>query len=348
MTDRSTAEFDPNDPAAVEQAEQAAWDQLEAADGADDAGDRDRDDGTGEADGNQQDTSATDSDGDRGPAADQQDDQGQASDGDGGGTGGSDQNGQQADPWADAPEHLRAERDDLLKRVRGQDAKIQRMSRALSQANQQGRTSPRQTGQGGAAGDKPAGFSSDNWKRLKDDFPEIAEGFQAEIAARDAEIAELRGTVGGLSQAEAERQVEANERSLAEDHADFAQVVGSADYAAWVQEQPEDIRAIIAKNGQFIVDPAGASRVLTLYKADRQRQRTGETGAGPGAAPTDQGQGTGENRPGNGKRARQMESSAPGPRTGGPRVTDGPPGPNASEQEAWDYLERQERKRASA
>jgi len=344
----------PPDAAAIEAAENAAWERLQAErDGKDTSEGQDRDDGTGGLDDDQdEDNSADDTDGDRGPAAGQQTGAGQPSDaGDGGATGGSDQDGQDADPWANAPEQLRAEYETLKKQRAGQDAKIARMAAALDRAKQQTRTSPRQAGNGGAGADgRPKGFTSEQWTKFKDDFPEVADAFQAELSARDAELEELRGTVGGLSEVEASRQAEANYAALKGEHEDLDDVVNSPDWHQWVADQPDDIRAIVDKNRDAIVDPVGASKVLKLFKYE---QRAGGAGAVPGAAQTQTrqaaggGKGTGENL--TSKRQRQRETAAPGPRSGAGRVVDTTPGPNASEEEAFEHYARQydQRRRAT-
>lgn len=344
----------PNDAAAREAAENAAWDQIQSErEGKDTGGGQNHNDGAGELDDDRNnDTSADDTDGDRGPAADQQKGKGQAPDaGDGGATGGSDQDGQEADPWASAPEPLRAEYETLKKQRAGQDAKIQRLVQALDRANRQTRTSPQTAGQGGAGADaRPKGFSSEQWKRLQDELPEVADAFKEEMAARDAELEQLRGTVGGLSEAEAERQAAANYEALKGEHQDLEQVLASPDWLSWVQTQPAKIRAIFDENRDAIVDPEAASTMIKLFKADHPR--AAGTGAGPGAAPDQSrqaaggGQGTGANLPG--KRDRQRETAAPGPRSGAGRVVDTTPGPNASEDDAFEHFNRDYVKRTRA
>lgn len=354
MTERSDADdLDLNDPAAVARAEQAAWDEMEAEDAqaARKGQDVHEGAGTGEQDDDDpdNDTSATETDGDRGPAADQHKGTGQAPGaGDGGQTGGSDQDGQGADPWADAPEPLRAEKTRFEKRISGQDAKIQRLTRALEQANR--RTPPQQTGKGGTATDRrPAGFTSEQWKQFQEDAPEYAKAIQEEFAARDAELQDLRGTVGGLSQAEGQRQVDQNLAAVKESHPDLETVVQSQAYADWYNALPPKSRALIDENGEGgIVDPDVAIWIIDQFKAS---QRASGTGATPGAAQDQSrqdaggGQGTGQNLPG--KRQRQMETATPGPRSGGPRIREGEPPENASEKEWWDHMEREERRKAS-
>lgn len=345
MTDTSAADqIDLNDPAAVERAEQAAWDEL-TSDGASEVdSDQNPDNGTGrQRDDANEDNSATDQDGDRGPAAHSDDDQGQASDGDEGGqAGGSDQDGEGADPWATAPEPLRAEYETLQKRLSGQDRTIKKL---IQQRDQARRTSPRQADKGGTATDqRPKGFSTEQWKRLQDDFPEVADAFKAELSARDAELEQLRGTVGGLSEAEAQRQIDSNEAALRERHPDFLDVVATTEWADWLQAQPDYVRQAIERNGNAIVDPDEAADVIDRFKSSQQR--AGGTGAGPGAAQAQTGRGTGTTFPG--KRERQKESAATGHRSGGPRLMEGEPGPNADEDQLFDHFNRDYVKRRAA
>ncbi len=347
----------PDDAAAIEAAESAAWDELEAAEASDTAGDRNPDEGAGQAGDNPDDDEDTSGQSDAGSkAAGGSDDGGAARaqpGADGAGTA-KKPDDEKPDPWANAPEELRtlrnAEIEERDRRIKGLDQKLGRTIAALQTAKaQQGAAAP--AAKAGTAGSraKPDGssgtgsgaFDSESFRRLAEDYPDLAGPIREVMEAQAAQIQSLTNQLGQMSAEDLNAAMEKNEEILAQDHPDFLDITATRQFHDWAKQQPLFVQEGLKRNHDSIVDPAEASKILSMFKAEAGIA----TGAAAGAARAGDGKGTGATTPG---RRQRQQDAANTSRSSGPRTVVGEPPADADEDQLWDYFEQLDRKRAAA
>lgn len=334
MSDTITgAESHQPDDAALAAEEDRLWAEADAADAAaSDARNPDAGAGDDDQDGDQN-SSGSEDDGGQSPHATDSDadkaQPGQGADGQAGA------GGQVTDPWAKAPAEYRKlyeeEVTELRRRLAGQDRKIGQLNaRLLSPAPVKGKDDKAGTGTEAARlADDP------DWKKVEEDFPEIARPFMRELERRDASVQTLQQQLGAMQAGERETVLLDNEQAVLDRHSDFVQVASSPVFREWADGLSPALKSILSQNAQRIVDPQGAIAIVDLFKA----QHADSAGAGPGAAPANS-QGTGSNL--SGRRTRQLEAAASAPHGGGPRVSSQAPGEPQTFDEAWDLAERED------
>lgn len=95
---------------------------------------------------------------------------------------------------------------------------------------------------------------TDDFKAIREDYPEIVEPLETALKRKDAKIEALSGEVNalkGVSQEEAEsRELEA----LTARNPNWAQSINHTDFTAWVDTQPRYVKDIVTRNYKGIVD----------------------------------------------------------------------------------------------
>jgi len=323
---------EPSDAAAVEAAESAAWDEMEATDAAAAGTEEDRNLDEG-ADNNDQ----TNNDGSEAVTGNPAESPGGALDAQPGANQPGGQGPQTTpDPWANAPEGLRNEHDTLKRRLSGQDRTIRQLNaRLLASSGTPGPGAKPGTGGDASKPDPAKGSLGDDpeWRRIEDEYPDIAKPLRAAVEASNANLETVSIKIAAMEAGEHEALLSYNEQALLETHPDFVSVVKSQEFADWSQGLSPSLQVILRENAKSVVDLVGATAIVDLFKAQT-------AGAAAGAAQAGSGQGTGSNL--SGKRERQLEAAQAAHRGGGPRIVDGTPPDNMTEEEAWAFYERQD------
>jgi hypothetical protein len=238
-----------------------------------------------------------------------------------------------ADPWGAATPELRAaydalkaERDDYQQKWKSDNGRIAAYKRELAAARSQ--TPPAQPAPpAGEAADDPMSKAEEAIRRVREDFPEIADTLAPladALKATRAEIAPLRAAQQATRAEDAAVIASEQETALAAKHPDW-QTVADAAFVDWAAAQPKWVQDIMAANAAAIVDADGAAVVLDRYKqakgiAPQQTQQ-----AAPAAIDKTRD-----------RRARQLAGSAsPAPRGAQAGMTGAPPDSDREAMFEW-------------
>ena len=111
----------------------------------------------------------------------------------------------------------------------------------------------------------PESMTPNEWKALQEDYPEIAQGFQAymgQIEARHkAELESVRRDLQPIQQQAQESYIQDQFRLLETEHPDYRDVASSDDFKSWVAAQPQNIQSMITSE-----QAADAAYLLRTYK----------------------------------------------------------------------------------
>lgn len=172
------------------------------------------------------------------------------------------------------------------------------------------------------------------WDKFQEEYPEIAPQIERERKAltERAEKAEVRlaaieAKVGPLIDDKAATTVKENVNTLVAAHPDWLDATGSKEFETWINQQPAAIIDIVNANGKEIIDPQGASKVLTLFKVETKWSPPKPK---PKSDP---------------KRDLQLEGARATRPTGGKPI-DPTNASNDSKQSYWDEFERLDKKKA--
>lgn len=239
---------------------------------------------------------------------------------------------QPSDVWASAPPELKAAyeeerraRNNLEHRIRSDDGRVAAMQRRIAELESK-LPKPRENAPPGETPQDRA----ERLKQLREDYPEVAQPILQEMD-------EMRQTVETLRSLEEQRMQQGfayQESVLAENHADWRQVLGSngATFQAWLEDQPKAVRESAMLNANQIVDANAAADVVGRFK-----QFLGMT-------PTQPAQATSQ-APLNDRRQRQLAASAAPRGNAGRPVASGIP-ENGDEAAIWAAFEAQEAQEA--
>ncbi|MDX8400931.1 MAG: hypothetical protein R8K20_11900 [Gallionellaceae bacterium] len=179
-----------------------------------------------------------------------------------------------ADPWADAPEDLRAEYESM--RTKAQDfehkhksdvGRVSALQRELNEARQQPVMPPEKAAEEGTAPSLTA---------LDEDMPEIAQDVRAMIEAGvkdgiDQAQNKMSETVDARFRPFDDEQKVRNEEqqyaALEAAHGDFRDIASDQTYWDWVNEQPLAVQTLAGS-----VNADEVSAALTIYKASNGQQ----------------------------------------------------------------------------
>lgn len=172
------------------------------------------------------------------------------------------------DPWAEAPEPLRAARDQMQEkldklehRIRSDEGRMAAFQRQINEL----RSKPVEK-----ADEPPA--PDETLKTLMEDYPEIAGPIAKLMERQGTELAEIKNRLGdvgsSVERVTANRYV-AQERALTEAHSDWREVLSGDNepvYLAWLARQPTEIREAADMNAANIEDAAAAAKVVGGFK----------------------------------------------------------------------------------
>lgn len=154
------------------------------------------------------------------------------------------------------------------------------------------------------AADTPATPETDeDWEQFKSEYPEVAgpleQRYEKRIAKVEAENAQLRGQVSGITDDQLQDAINTEEALLVQRHPDWEQLTASEDFTAWLPGQPRYVQEGFARNGSVIVDGQEAASLIDLFKDDHPA--TPQPGDKPAKDTTNDGKGK--------RRARRLESA---------------------------------------
>lgn len=179
------------------------------------------------------------------------------------------------DPWSSAPAELKTDYEQAIARTRALEH---------AQSSDRGRISALQRQldelkKGGAAAQPAAKapanpLETDAWKRLKEDYPDLADPIEALLVPIVADVTATKSTVAERAEAERLAQETArytdNERLLSERikgtyQKDPFELVAQPAFRDWLTSQPAHIQKAAANNGERIEDVEEAADLLSRF-----------------------------------------------------------------------------------
>jgi hypothetical protein len=179
----------------------------------------------------------------------------------------------ESDPWAEAPEPLRAWREQSeaeLAKLREETNRSRGRQSANDRELAQLRAKVAEQEKARAA---PAVVTLDDpdMKELAENYPEVHGPFSKILARQQAVIDELRSgqktVVTTLDTERHNNHVQQQQSLLERVHPDFVAVVNSDEWKQWVPRQPRYVQEALRRNDHFIVDADEASDVISRFKA---------------------------------------------------------------------------------
>lgn len=171
---------------------------------------------------------------------------------------------QAPDPWADAPEPLKAElaklqkeRDEALHKAKSDASRVAALSRKLQQV---------QTAPAPAKAPEPTEAQKaldGKIEQLKKDYGDIAEPLIELIESQKKELDSVRTTLHGLNEAQQAQVIVAETQALEARHPDWREIAQSKDFQEWLVIQPPNIQGLAES-----WDARETSVVLTLFKTE--------------------------------------------------------------------------------
>lgn len=246
-----------------------------------------------------------------------------------------------SDEWASAPPELKPRIQKLAeeRKLIGQEnhrnrQQIGQLKAELAELRRQ--VSPH-TGATGADAQRAADGSyleSDEAKRFREEYPEIASPLLKVIGTLESKLNGIERHVQTDVRRQEVAAVAEQEVLLRETHPDYLDVVSKNvdKYVSWLETQPRHIREAAQRNARDIVDASEAADVVSRFKASLGEQGEARTV-------------TKEATPPSGKRQRQL-ISAIAPQSRGPATTaeipeDGDP------DALWDAMDREEARKSA-
>ena len=184
----------------------------------------------------------------------------------------------------------------------GRQNALQRKIQQLEQENQQLQKKSRQpaAGEGSEEAPEGSGMSDDEWKALKEDFPEIAKGVEQQMGAMQRQyeerIGQLEQQLSPIQAQAQEQALRAQEQALKAQHPDWRETINTPDFQAWLNAQPPKVQELTASD-----EAADAAFLLQSYKLSQ----------GGGNAPSQGNSGLQK------RRQRQLQSARTVPNRGG-------------------------------
>lgn len=232
-----------------------------------------------------------------------------------------------ADIWASATPEQKAAYEAERQRYRSSIGRISALTRKLNAQN-------------AAQPSREYSQARDHIAGIRNDYPELAQPLEKALGTIDTkldQIARAEQTTRDAEVNELNDLVAAETRRLLTKHPDYETVLkqhGQA-FAAWVEDQPRNIREAAHRNGNFIADSEEAGAVIEGFK--KHIGLIAEP-ARPAVQPAPQPVLTD-------RRQRQIEASASPQRSGGRPTISGIP-ESGDPQAIWDAFDAQDRARA--
>ncbi len=159
----------------------------------------------------------------------------------------------------------------------------------------------------------------------------VIKHLQGKLTSIEGRTASAEKDLSGLTAEKANEFVATESATLTAKHKDWQAIVVSEDFEKWLDDQPEEVRALVTKNAARIVDARAGARAIDFYKSDRGIGREPAPAKDAPPAPAG-GKSNGKGQPATvpaqaDRRSRQLEGNAavpdrgPGP-AGGPTGDD--------------------------
>lgn len=201
------------------------------------------------------------------------------------------------DPWATAPEPLKAAWQaaqgtiqDLTHRYNSTNGRLSALTRKLNEvtAAQQAATSGTKQDQAEAA--QEAAQQAQNilddpeFKAAQEEYPEVFKPLEKVVSALQAKADRLERELSTLSTERRDQNFTRQEEALASKHPDWRQATASAQFTQWYNNAPPYMRAAVERHGTNIVDAEEVAHILNTFKLDtgyglqqQQQPRTATT-----------------------------------------------------------------------
>lgn len=179
------------------------------------------------------------------------------------------------DPWKDAAPHLREAYEARERELTNRLAQMGREVQQLRQNTQPPAKAdePKKDGDEGKPEDL---YSSEELKRLEEDYGEVAGPLLKILRQQDERIASLTQPVEAFSQDRAREAEERNMQELSRMAPDWTDLAKHEKFAEWRAQQPRPIAEALERNWNSIVDPNE-----TAWAFNQFRQSLGETATPP-------------------------------------------------------------------
>ena len=176
---------------------------------------------------------------------------------------------------------------------------------------------------------KPPLAEDPDVKKLKEDFPEVAGPVMKMFEAQAEKTKEIQDQLDRRSASDQKSQFLENERLLGEQHSDWKEVAATPQFMAWLDAQPQLVKAAAQRNGDAIVNLEEAAFLFDTFKLAQGKA------AAPNPAPPKS-----EDPPKtalSAKRQAQLESSVTPTAKGAPKASTGV---SDDPKQAWAEFER--------
>lgn len=119
-------------------------------------------------------------------------------------------------------------------------------------------------------------LASPEFLKVKEEYGDVIAPLEKVIKHLSGKLKEVEGRterherdLSGLTTAQTNEYVAEQSAALTAKHNDWVSIVQSDDFEGWLNDQPEEIQALVKKNAARIVDAKAGARALDLYKSDR-------------------------------------------------------------------------------
>lgn len=169
------------------------------------------------------------------------------------------------DIWANAPEPLRAaheatlkERDEATtarKRAEGTVSGLQRKVNELAKAPAKAATE----------GDAKMILDSPEYKKAKEDYPEVFESVDKAFKALVAKVDTIAGKTDAVT---TKNHLDEQARIVAAVHPDHGQIAGSKAFADWYETQPAYVKSAVERNASAVVNGDEVAALMSQFKRE--------------------------------------------------------------------------------
>lgn len=123
--------------------------------------------------------------------------------------------------------------------------------------------------------------TSSEWEAVKEDYPDIADAFDAKQNATNAKyeriINELKGEIAPIKQQAEQQSVDMQINQLTSAHQDWQEIVATSDYHEWLNTQPAQVQSMMssqeASDNIFLLNTYKASMPSSSQNVQQRRQR---------------------------------------------------------------------------
>lgn len=252
----------------------------------------------------------------------------------------------QNDIWASAPPELRSAFEETRRRAeqaehrfRSDAGRVAALQRQVDELRKGGTAPGPAAGATQADAEPNSVLASDKWKALKQEYPEVAEPFEAILAEMEGRIHRHEKELSAIGTDRRQAAQDEQQNIVSQVHGDYVGFIsGNLDkFQEWRGQQPRYVQEAIQRNWDGVVDGFEMADVIARFKSS-----LGGNSGSPGHEPP----GKGTSQPLADRRKRQLDSST-SPRTKGPSVATGIP-EDADEETLWKMFDEEDRRKAAS